>query len=199
MKGANFSLQRTAGLRFSRFVARWPAAAELRCWAAPSMRKHILVPGPLSFLACVLLLIVLSGCHSERVPNEKEVFDQSQQLFAAYLQGDLAAARRSLEEEIGLLECPKVRLDAMHQSTVLFLECARLYTLEKRAGRGTNAEMALIKARYWSLRRYEADGALKDSALEEFRSFTPERLIEITDASDKTHTGGKGPRYARKD
>jgi hypothetical protein len=28
---ANFSLQRTAGLRFSRFVAQWPAAAEFRC------------------------------------------------------------------------------------------------------------------------------------------------------------------------
>ena len=27
----NFSLQRTAGLRFSRFVAQWPAAAEFRC------------------------------------------------------------------------------------------------------------------------------------------------------------------------
>ena len=31
---ANFSLQRTAGLRFSQFVAQWPAAAEFRCWAA---------------------------------------------------------------------------------------------------------------------------------------------------------------------
>ena len=29
----NFSLQRTAGLRFSRFVAQWPAAAEFRCSA----------------------------------------------------------------------------------------------------------------------------------------------------------------------
>ena len=28
----NFSLQRTAGLRFSRFVAQWPAAAEFLRW-----------------------------------------------------------------------------------------------------------------------------------------------------------------------
>jgi hypothetical protein len=27
----NFSLQRTAGLRFSQFRAEWPAAAEFRC------------------------------------------------------------------------------------------------------------------------------------------------------------------------
>jgi hypothetical protein len=27
------SLQRTAGLRFSQFIARWPAAAEFMCWA----------------------------------------------------------------------------------------------------------------------------------------------------------------------
>ena len=33
-EGANFSLQRTAGLRFSQFVAQWPAAAEFRCSAA---------------------------------------------------------------------------------------------------------------------------------------------------------------------
>jgi hypothetical protein len=29
----NESLQRTAGLRFSQFVAQWPAAAEFKCWA----------------------------------------------------------------------------------------------------------------------------------------------------------------------
>jgi hypothetical protein len=30
MRKANESLQRTAGLRFSRFVAQWPAAAEFK-------------------------------------------------------------------------------------------------------------------------------------------------------------------------
>jgi hypothetical protein len=34
----NFSLQRTAGLRFSQFVAPRPAAAEFRCWAYGVMR-----------------------------------------------------------------------------------------------------------------------------------------------------------------
>jgi hypothetical protein len=33
MPDANQSLQRSAGLRFSRFVAQWPAAAEFLRWA----------------------------------------------------------------------------------------------------------------------------------------------------------------------
>ena len=33
MRRANFSLQRTAGLRFSQLVAQLPAAAEFRCWS----------------------------------------------------------------------------------------------------------------------------------------------------------------------
>jgi len=35
----NFSLQRTAGLRFSQFVARWPAAAEFRCSVAAQLGR----------------------------------------------------------------------------------------------------------------------------------------------------------------
>jgi hypothetical protein len=31
IEAPNFSLQRTAGLRFSQFLAQWPAAAEFRC------------------------------------------------------------------------------------------------------------------------------------------------------------------------
>jgi len=33
-RGSNFSLQRTAGFRFRRFVGHWPAAAEFWRWAA---------------------------------------------------------------------------------------------------------------------------------------------------------------------
>ena len=163
------------------------------------MRTYFPVHRAFISAACGLLLVASLGCHSERAPTENEVFDQSQRLFQAYLKSDLATARDSLREEIALLEHPKVPLEGVRQATVLFLECARLYTLEKRSGRDTNAELALIKARYWNIRRFELDGTLTEKAWEELRSFTPERLIEITDASDKTHTSGKGPKYVRKD
>jgi hypothetical protein len=36
----NESLQPTAGLRFSQFVAQWPAAAEFRCWVVGVSRHY---------------------------------------------------------------------------------------------------------------------------------------------------------------
>jgi hypothetical protein len=151
-------------------------------------------------LVAVLTGLVLAvGCAaSGHQVTDAEVFSKSQDLFQQYLQADLPSARRALQEEIALLEDPPVPLQAERRATVLFAECARLYTLEKRAGREPDAEVALIKARYWSLRRYQAAGALSDKELEELRSFNPERLLEITDQSDKTHTHGKGPEYVRK-
>lgn len=126
------------------------------------------------------------------------MFAKSQDLFQQYLQADLPSARHALQEEIALLEDPPVAIQPERRATVLFVECARLYTLEKRAGREADAETALIKAHYWNLRRHEAAGAIADKGLDELRSFSPERLIEIIEKSDRTHTQGKGPKYARK-
>ncbi len=163
------------------------------------MHTHIPLHSRLISAASGLLLLAALGCNSESAPKENAIFDQSQRLFQAYLNGDLPTARTALMEEIALLEHPKVPLQEVRQATVLFLECARLYTLERKSGRETNAELALIKARYWNLRRFELDGTLNEKASEELRLFKPERLIEITEASDKTHTAGKGPRHVRKD
>jgi hypothetical protein len=59
MKGLNKSLQRTAGLRFSRFVAQWPAAAEFRRYAMIQSCPHF----PLRIAALVIALVLAtSGC-----------------------------------------------------------------------------------------------------------------------------------------
>ena len=58
MKGLNKSLQRTAGLRFSRFVAQWPAAAEFN----RSMKA------PLKAIAVTMLML---GCRS--VPTQERL------------------------------------------------------------------------------------------------------------------------------
>jgi S1-C subfamily serine protease len=59
MAVADFSLQRTAGFRFNRFVAQWPAAAEFRCWA-----RNMDTKAPTIFARAILLSLCLcsAGC-----------------------------------------------------------------------------------------------------------------------------------------
>ena len=147
----------------------------------------------------VLVLGILAGCNSKQTGQDETIFQQSQQLFERYLEADAATAERSLEEEIQLLENAKVPLYLPRQATVLFTECVRLYVLEEKLGHGPKADLALVKARYWNLRRFEVDGALTDQKLEELKSFAPEKLAEIVDKSDKEHTKGKGAKYARRE
>ena len=127
------------------------------------------------------------------------MFRQSQKLFEKYLEADATNALQILEEEIHLLENAKVPLYVPRQATVLFTECSRLYVLEKRLGNESKADLALTKVRYWALRRFESAGDMSERELEELQSFTPERITQIVDASDKVHTRGKGAKYARRE
>jgi len=120
----------------------------------------------------------------------------SKKLFTGYLQGDAQQARKSLQDEIGLFENSKA-VSFRRQAAALFVECCRLYVLEKRTGNDVASELVLVKARYWNLRRYELSEGLTASALEEFRSCTPDRMVEMIDHADKTFTAGAGPRYVR--
>ena len=72
MKGPNQSLQRTAGLRFSRFVAQWPAAAEFRRW------MNARIPVLFAFLLVTLSLgcrqsTQLSGGMAPTITNGEQV------------------------------------------------------------------------------------------------------------------------------
>jgi hypothetical protein len=143
----------------------------------------------------VLSFGVFLGCDHGKISREEAIFQKSQQLFEKYLNADAATARQCLEEEITLLENTKVPLFVPRQAFILFTECSRLYVLENRLGNHSKADLALIKARYWNLRRYESSGEMTPGKLEELRSFTPEKIAETIDATDKFHTKGKGPRY----
>jgi len=143
-------------------------------------------------------LLSLSGC-SKQIDREEAIFQQSQRMFEAYLVGDETTARRNLESEIKLLENPTVTLYLPRQATVLFMECSRLYVLEKRVGNIQKADVALTKARYWNLRRFESDGDLTATKLEDLESFTQDKILQLVDDSDKVHTKGKGPKYVRRD
>jgi len=74
---------------------------------------------------------------------------------------------------------------------------ARLFVLETRLGKSAAAELALVKARYWNLKRYELGGPLTESDVVEYQSLTPDRIVEMIDQADKSMTQGRGPKYTR--
>lgn len=149
-------------------------------------------------LAVRLLVFALSaGCTRNRISGEEAIFAESQKLFESYLTADTDAARHCLLTEIGILEAPNPALHGPRRATVLFMECSRLYLLEKTVGDVSNAECALLKAQYWNLRRYEVDGPLTPEKLRELKTFTPEKLEQLVRESDRIHTKGEGPQYAK--
>ena len=81
------------------------------------------------------------------------------------------------------------------QAASLFMASARLYVLERTLGNERAAEIALVKVRYWNLRRYELRGPLTDVQLRELDSLTPDKIVEMIDHADKSLTQGKGSRY----
>jgi hypothetical protein len=124
-----------------------------------------------------------------------QVMAEADRLFTPYLTGDVVTARQSLQQTIQFLENDKVLVPS-GRAGILCFEHARLYALEKRTGHEPEAEAALIKARYWNLRRYELNGGLTEKVFDEFRSFNaPEKLMEAADKLDRAPTNGKGPRY----
>ena len=150
--------------------------------------------GHAALLGCVLVLSTLSAC-SLHQPTQMEVQAAGNRLFAPYLTGDVATARQSLHQTIQFFEQDKVLVPS-GRASILYFDHARLYALEMRTGDEPAAEAALVKARYWNLRRYELNGGLTDKVLAEFRSFNaPEKLVEVADLLDKNPTAGKGPKY----
>src|ERR1043166_1973720 len=101
----------------------------------------------------VAAVSLLLGCHSKQAPGSDDIVRQAERLDASYLEADLEGARSFLHQEIRLVEDSQA-VGRARQAAVLFMACSRLYVLEKWAGNETLAEIALVKGRYWNLRRY---------------------------------------------
>src|SRR3954464_12625667 len=129
----------------------------------------------------------------EADPSEA-VLKEAEKLEAPYFSGNVAQARAALKAEIRLLEASRV-IKSGRQAAVLFVVCARLYALESRQGSQSASELALVKLRYWNLRRYELEGPLTDAGLAEYKSLTPERAIEMIKSADRAMNHGKDPKY----
>jgi hypothetical protein len=149
---------------------------------------------------CILQCVLQLGCgskQSELIERQKEVdelHEKERLLYATYFTGDANHARKSLEEEVCLLESSKALVPS-GQAGALFVVHSRLYVLEKRLGNGIRAEANMIKARYWYLRGGELQGSSIDKVIEEIEAGTPERIMDMIDKLDKEVNNGNGPKY----
>jgi hypothetical protein len=140
---------------------------------------------------------LLLGCSSQR-SERSELLRKGDQFYDAYLDGDVTRARQSLEQANQLFQSPHADiLEPRGHAAILYFNYARLYALENRVGDKAAAEAALIKARFWNLRRYELAGDATNSArMDEWRVFgTPEKVVEVADKLDNAASKGKGPKY----
>ena len=137
----------------------------------------------------------LSGWRSTEI-QQKEIVRRSQELMRSYLQGDVEQARECLQKNARLLEEGTV-LEPIGRAQMLHLTYFQLYVLEKRVGNEDAAEAALIKARYWVLKKAELLGVNVEKAMQDIRDFTEERIFEYIDDIDRRHNNGKEPAYLR--
>jgi hypothetical protein len=75
------------------------------------------------------------------------------------------------------------------------MQAARLYTLEKKVGDESAADLALIRARYWNLRRFELDGPMTKAKLDGYHTITPERMVILAEKLDKGMNQGHLAEY----
>lgn len=165
------------------------------------MSAQYLLPKCVAALAGGLVVAgLLSGCASTGSKG-KQLGRELERLMDAYMDGDVNEARRSLEQEVDLLQSPKAEVYTRGwRAHVLFVTYARLYLLERRVGRDDKAEAALIRARFWALENYDLteEGEFRKPPLREYMSDTSrERLDEDFDRWDKLITYGRGPKYAQ--
>ena len=145
----------------------------------------------------VTFTVFLSGCES--VESRKSGFDrEAGRYYRAYLDGNVSQARQSLEQLIQYYQSSQAEImGPSYQAHSLFCAYGRLYVLEKRAGDKDDAEVALTRARYWHLQRYEADADWRRRfTLHEFLSYqTPEWFETTVDKLDKGANRGSEPKY----
>jgi hypothetical protein len=144
----------------------------------------------------LLLLTLLSGCDpfEKRGVQQDAVLKKSEAFNQGYLEGDINYARRCLYDNAALLEQATI-LEPIGRAQLLSFTYARLYVLEKRAGKNVEADANLVKTRFWALKAAELEGRKLDEKRQEIDKLTPDQLIAFVDESDKNLNRGNSPAY----
>jgi hypothetical protein len=148
-----------------------------------------------ALLLISVLVLSLTGCKTH--PEQKDVAGKSDRLYQVYLDGGLTEARDSLVQIITIHHDSNLSPSA--QALGLWLAYGRLFLLEKRSGHADDAQVALIKARYWALRRAEISGDSPADALHYVDKFASEDgMATFFDKWDRDHNHGRLPNYTQK-
>jgi hypothetical protein len=158
----------------------------------PAMNAYARNRALLGWMAC--LVIALCGCGRNVQTFDKELLDETNGYFRQYLDGDIDQARKSIVNAIHAYEDVTWNINRKQQAFALWLGYARLYALERKAGRQEQAQLALVKARYWALRQLELEGPLTPQKIDQFLQFNPDAMIGFVDKMDKSR-GGRAPHY----
>jgi hypothetical protein len=167
---------------------------------------HTLVPATTKTRITIVssTLFVLIGMllytfwpRSAVLPSEK-LLEKGRPMLEAYLHGNIATARQSLHAAIQLFESDNDSSSTQVRAAALFILSGQLYTLEKKTGNPVAANLALIRAQYWNLRRFELDSfsmGLNQRRVQEFYSITPEKIMEMIEKIDREKNRGMLAKY----
>lgn len=155
----------------------------------------------MKFLISVAILAILSlmlfvGCSAKNLERAQRhaVLAKCDELDQCYLSQDVDGARRCLHEKADLLERSTI-LEPIGRSALLAITYTRLYILENRAGKYSEADVNLINAKYWALKRAEQEGKTADIEMKEIHESTLDNLIASIDQKDRIMNNSKLPAY----
>jgi len=142
--------------------------------------------------------LLFTGCQRKKTvfEQQREVIVRSEALCQKYLKGDLEHARQSLKANAELLEGATI-LEPVGRSQLLAKSYYRACVLEKRAGNETNAEVNLIKAKYWKVRNAELMGYSASEIMESINRDTPEGVCQYIDGFDRRLNDGNTAKYVQ--
>jgi hypothetical protein len=163
------------------------------------MNRQFELCSALAAISVSISIACLTGCHdsASRTSHEQtKILSQAADVFAGYATGTVVQARTSLEERIRLFE-DGTSLQASGRASLISQDFARLYILERKAGDEAAAQVALIKLRYWYMRKLELDGYKPPEAVQALNEFVPTQVESTVRRLDATPTDGRGPAYLK--
>lgn len=156
-------------------------------------------------LLLLFSIIFLAGCPSEHeklVANQtayQNLLKQTDQLYKDYFNGTSEEARRSLQKIILLVENSRLAPEMQKgRAAVLFLAYGRLYALDRRVGNDDSAQIDLVNARYWCMRKDELDGDTPTGCAAYLAKFaSTDTLVHFVNGFDRGANNGNLPRYVQ--
>ena len=155
--------------------------------------------------ACMCLM---AGCtdkkcgeNSDSDPVQKSSEDTEKELnelYILYASGDFDKARSSVDKAISIIK-KNTQMGERQRAVYLWVEYARMCSIEHHAGNKTSEYVACQKAIYWQLRAVETEKGVSEAdteaMFEEIRQMTPPKIVHAILELDKENTEGTGPYY----